>query len=261
MNVTNRQRGFTLIELLVVISIIALLLAILMPALNRARRQAKAVICQANLHQWGLIWSAYTGDNDGYFHRGYSDITATNEHVWMTVLRPYYMDQNDLRCCPVAMKPRSEGHLGALAAWGIADQDYPWMKKCDYGSYGINWWVCNPLPSVKEAWTHQTKNNWRRADFKGAAYVPLFLDCTFFLGRPEHTNPSPEYDGQWEFSVSGGMARFCCNRHTGAINGLFLDFSVDEIRLKRLWKLKWHRGFDVNYPPPIWPPWMKRFED
>lgn len=52
--------GFTLIELLVVIAIIALLLAILMPALQRVKRQAKTVACQANLGQWGIIWSMYS---------------------------------------------------------------------------------------------------------------------------------------------------------------------------------------------------------
>ena len=61
----RRRQGFTLIELLVVIAIIALLMAILIPALNQAREQAKAVICQSNLHQWGAIFLMYTDDNDG----------------------------------------------------------------------------------------------------------------------------------------------------------------------------------------------------
>ena len=62
----NTRRGFTLVELLVVIAIIALLVAILMPALQRVKKQAKAAICQANLGQWGLVWSMYCEDNNGY---------------------------------------------------------------------------------------------------------------------------------------------------------------------------------------------------
>lgn len=60
-----RKKGFTLIELLVVISIIALLLAILLPALRRVKESAKALVCKANLNQLGLAWHAYTVDNNG----------------------------------------------------------------------------------------------------------------------------------------------------------------------------------------------------
>ncbi len=65
--IVNEQRGFTLIELLVVIAIIALLMAILMPALQRVRKQAKTVICLSNLKQWGTIFAMYTEDNNGFF--------------------------------------------------------------------------------------------------------------------------------------------------------------------------------------------------
>jgi prepilin-type N-terminal cleavage/methylation domain-containing protein/prepilin-type processing-associated H-X9-DG protein len=57
--------GFTLIELLVVIAIIALLMAILMPTLNRAREQGKRTVCLGNLRQLGLAWVLYADDNGG----------------------------------------------------------------------------------------------------------------------------------------------------------------------------------------------------
>jgi prepilin-type N-terminal cleavage/methylation domain-containing protein len=60
-----RGGGFTLIELLVVISIIALLLAILMPALSRVRETAKRSVCSSQVNQVGLAMTAYTSDYDG----------------------------------------------------------------------------------------------------------------------------------------------------------------------------------------------------
>jgi prepilin-type N-terminal cleavage/methylation domain-containing protein/prepilin-type processing-associated H-X9-DG protein len=60
----KKSKGFTLIELLVVIAIIAILMAILMPALNRAREQGKRASCLSSLKQLQLAWIAYAGDND-----------------------------------------------------------------------------------------------------------------------------------------------------------------------------------------------------
>jgi prepilin-type N-terminal cleavage/methylation domain-containing protein len=66
----NRQRGrggFTLIELLVVIAIIAILAALLVPALRQAQDKAKGVFCTSNLHQIALGMRLYTNDHEGIF--------------------------------------------------------------------------------------------------------------------------------------------------------------------------------------------------
>lgn len=63
-------KGFTLVELLVVISIIALLLSILMPSLQKARQQAKALVCSNNIKQLAMGWRFYEADNDGIFPIG-----------------------------------------------------------------------------------------------------------------------------------------------------------------------------------------------
>lgn len=76
----KRRSAFTLIELLVVIAIIAVLMSVLMPSLQRVRNQAKGVICQTHLREWGLVWNMYMDENQGRF-KGYSG------HSWMDELK------------------------------------------------------------------------------------------------------------------------------------------------------------------------------
>ena len=243
-----------------------------MPALSRVRKQAKLVMCQTNLKQWGVCFTMYAGDHNGSFMKGWTAQVLTpepNKDVWMEALRPYYQDRN-LMLCPVAQKPGTEAGLGAyggwgpFVGWGVFDDSYEYVTPGDYGSYGNNGFINNPPPEVEFIHSGMpVKNQWRRADVKGAGNIPLLLDCQWVGGWPLHVDSPPEYDGQpWGATVwNDQMIRFCINRHDGFVNSVFLDSTVRKVGLKELWKLKWHRSFDLTYPPPDWPDWMKDFKD
>jgi prepilin-type N-terminal cleavage/methylation domain-containing protein len=83
------RRGFTLIELLVVIAIIAILAALLLPALARAKEKAYQTTCISNLKQIGIALTLYIDDNDGFFPIAKS-VTATGDDLnWTKTLGPY----------------------------------------------------------------------------------------------------------------------------------------------------------------------------
>lgn len=252
----RREKAFTLIELLVVIAIIALLLAILMPALQRVRKQARSVVCQASLHQWTLIWSMFTADRDGYFHPGLGGESQTSSGRWPVVMRAEYHDL-DMRLCPSATKPLSEGGLNPLAAWGVFADD-------SFGSYGFNEWLCNRNSGSNAS------NYYKHVNVRPADRIPVFLDCYWYDVWPFPQNQPPMYDGATEnLAGSNEMRRVCLNRHSEAVNGAFLDWSVRKIGLKELWTLPWYNDFDTKgrwtkaggAQSEDWPEWMMSFRE
>jgi prepilin-type processing-associated H-X9-DG protein len=95
---------------------------------------------------------------------------------------------------------------------------------------------------------------------------PIVLDCvSWYTGDPLDIEP-PFHDGDLD---GGGLKLPCINRHNGAVNGLFLDWSAGRIGLKELWTLDWSEVFDPQNArtlaggvrPEDWPKWMRGFRD
>lgn len=245
-----QKKGFTLIELLVVIAIIALLLAILMPALQRVRSQARAAACLSHLKQWGLIFSMYTDDNDGVFHQG-----LDRPYHWTMRMRPYYGSDKKLFYCPSAMR-----HIDEVGVWG---NDTAWVfdsgdkKGLDHGSYGTNGFVETNIRQGEH-------KHWKTKNVGGAGYIPLFLDANRLDGWPEAWDEPPTFDGEFNTGEGNNMRRFCMNRHDGCLGALLLDFSARKVGLKELWQLKWHREWTADITRtgiPVWPAWMNPYRD
>jgi len=128
--------AFTLIELLVVIAIIAILAALLLPALATAKQKAWKTSCTSNLHQIGLAMRMFADDNNELYPESGDDIhwgtidAATQKPSWMEQIISYAGTTNVYNCpgnvqLPLNMRGPFDYFNGARAAFVIADADAP----------------------------------------------------------------------------------------------------------------------------------------
>ncbi len=261
-------KGFTLIELLVVISIIALLVAILMPALGKARNQAKATTCAAHLRQFGLAWSYYAEDNNGdniwYAPSG----EWANGKFWFYQLGPYFGDKKfgtgqgssqkgvmTIMNCP-ATRPYDNSKYSDPATsprYGSSDMSWQWraldtgqtnVQDLQEGSYTLNGWmqkrdVTDPKYYMKY---DTTKND-----------VPLISDGGWVDTWPQNNEVgllSSLKDVQGSGIPGTGyrmypnqLTRVLLDRHNRGINILFKGANVERVPLEDICQYKWHKQF------------------
>ncbi len=277
----RRARAFTLIELLVVISIIALLISLLLPALAAAKEDANAAVCANNLRQMAVAIQEYQGSWKG--HRfTYVLNQGVDFDTWVVPLAPYLTSSHkqptttgyqvnfaaleNVIICPDTTpirnlqsssptfvgqihQPYYFGNAGAQSAVWEENQVQYWQS-----SYGFNGWLYgNGQNFSSQNWPNNIAS-------VPTSLVPAFGDCFWVDGWPYQTmNPSVAEIGYATGQVplpanslpfSGDNERWAMARHGNGINMSFVDGHVEHVEVKKLWTLNWSSGWVTQNPPP-----------
>jgi prepilin-type N-terminal cleavage/methylation domain-containing protein/prepilin-type processing-associated H-X9-DG protein len=234
------RRGFSLVELLVVMAITAILVGLLLPAVQRVREAASAVRCKNNLHQIGLAMHAYLAER-GIFPPGGLEWrppgnTTQRQLAWSAFILPY-LDQESLYCQLDLSTPFDSPQNAAAAAAVLtiymcpsARRDSPLIDRrgaCDYGGiFGER--ITSPNQPPKGAMIYDVA--FRVADISDGTSTTLMIGEDTHFPDMQWINGGNLFDQAFAINQAPAFENDLHSDHAGGVNVLFADGSARFLR-------------------------------